>query len=187
MNYKTMTGAELIGQVEEALNEMKRRYTKSIAPKVEEVKTANEQRAELIWKAKIFTERNIYKVIFSKIEFVINHEKRTVVALLKGFFNRHVESKGIAKCHPDDVFNADIGKAIALARALEIEIPEEFLRAVQPTEFVLGQRVNFSDEYPNLVVSNTTNSYAGLIGIDSHSITLEDISIIDDTNAEYSL
>lgn len=109
---------------------------------IEEPKTANEQRAELIQKAKEFVENESE---FYFVDFVVNEEKRTVVALIR-FSSGRVYTKGIAKCMPDEVFNAGIGKAIALARALEIDVPEEFLNAVQPTEKVLGMVV-YNDIY----------------------------------------
>ena len=63
---------------------------------------------------------------------------------MRGIVTKKVYSKGIAKCHPDDVFNADIGKAIALGRALEKDI-SEFENAIHPTEPVVGHVVNGSE------------------------------------------
>src|SRR5690606_16781160 len=71
-------------------------------------------------------------------EFVVNREKRTVVALLVHRFDgskrQPVIARGIAKCAPDDCFNVHIGKVIALRRALGLEVPDEYLNAPQPTE-----------------------------------------------------
>src|SRR5699024_2373576 len=117
--------------------------------------SANQQRKELIEQAREFVEsqknarggltgRLGYKDswgIICDAEFIVNEEKRTVVCLLRWQFGGRITSKGIAKCHPDEVFNADIGKAIALARALEIDVPEEVLNAVQTEEFVTGMIV----------------------------------------------
>jgi hypothetical protein len=74
-------------------------------------------------------------------EFIVNREKRTVVALLRGYNTDRVVSRGIAKCHPDDCFNAHIGRAIALRRALGLEVPDEYLNAPQPTEVMVGDIV----------------------------------------------
>src|SRR5699024_12247473 len=107
---------------------------------MEEPRAANQQRNELIERAReyvrVHTERNAesaggnrgigFRHLVVKEEFVVNAEKRTVVCLLKGIDRPDMTSKGIAKCHPNEVFNADIGKAIALARALEIDVPNEF-------------------------------------------------------------
>lgn len=78
-------------------------------------------------------------------KFVINRDKRTVVALgaLK-HFTEDIEARGIAKCAPDDVFNVYIGKAIALRRALGLEVPDEYVNAPKPTEVRVGGIVNFN-------------------------------------------
>jgi hypothetical protein len=77
--------------------------------------------------------------------FVVNREKRTVVALLKWRGDNNVLARGIAKCHPDDCFNAHIGRAIALRRALGLEVPEAYLNAPQPTEVRAGDVVKWGD------------------------------------------
>lgn len=75
-------------------------------------------------------------------DFVVNKEKRTVVAIIKGARESvkvyGVKHRGIAKCDPDDCFNVHIGKAIALRRALGLEVPAEYLNAPQPTEVRVG-------------------------------------------------
>jgi hypothetical protein len=85
---------------------------------------------------------------FYDADFIVNKEKRTVVALvyhLDGFVAKPYPrkepkpiAKGIAKCDPTDTFNVHLGKAIALRRALELEVPEEYLKAPQPTEIRVG-------------------------------------------------
>lgn len=121
-------------------------------------KSPNEQRKAIIAEAKAFVaehERRMgYTVAFpfahfdrtfTVVNFVVNAEKRTVVALVTPKFARdgkRVLTKGIAKAHPDDVFNVDIGKAIALGRALGIDVTR-FEKAAQPTEYVRGQVVTF--------------------------------------------
>lgn len=86
-----------------------------------------------------------YRDSFYEVIFNVNKEKRTVVSLIKGatgdgrvFGVRH---RGIAKCAPDDCFNVHIGKAIALRRALGLEVPAEYLNAPQPTEVRVGDIV----------------------------------------------
>lgn len=76
-----------------------------------------------------------------KVDFVINSDKRTVVALIKWIDDGNVWGKGIAKCAPTDCFNAHIGKAIALRRALGLEVPAEYLNAPQPTDVRVGDVV----------------------------------------------
>lgn len=75
------------------------------------------------------------------VEFVVNRDKRTVVALLKDARTGKVYAKGIAKAAPDDCFNVHIGKAIALRRALGLAVPDEYLNAPQPTEVRVGDVV----------------------------------------------
>lgn len=97
-------------------------------------KTNNQKRSGLNQRAKEFVEE--YEDDF---HFEVDEEKRTVFAYSvfreEGRYN---SVAGLAVCAPGDVFNADIGKAIALARALNINIPQEFLNAVQPDEVVVG-------------------------------------------------
>ncbi|AUG37188.1 hypothetical protein CXP43_16255 [Bacillus velezensis] len=77
-----------------------------------------------------------------KVEFVVNSDKRAVVALLKGLRTGKVYAKGIAKAAPDDCFNVHIGKAIALRRALGLAVPDEYLNAPQPTEVRVGDVIS---------------------------------------------
>ncbi|XSD74786.1 hypothetical protein P5611_015890 [Bacillus subtilis] len=83
------------------------------------------------------------------VEFVVNRNKRTVVALLTGFHSGFVYARGIAKAAPDDCFNVHIGKAIALRRALGLAVPDEYLNAPQPTEVRVGDvvRGKYSETY----------------------------------------
>lgn len=76
-------------------------------------------------------------------EYVVNSDKRTVVVLLRGYSTGWVLRKGIAKCGPEECFNVHIGKAIALHRALDLEVPKEFLNAPQPTEVRVGDIIEY--------------------------------------------
>lgn len=86
------------------------------------------------------------------VDFVVNMKKRTVVALMahrvKGESDRNIMSRGIAKCAPTDCFNAHVGKAIALRRALGLEVPAEYLNAPQPTEVRVGDIVQSISKVP---------------------------------------
>ncbi|ODB76017.1 hypothetical protein [Bacillus velezensis] len=91
----------------------------------------------------------------SRVDFVVNREKRTVVALVFGKiprFRNELREKGIAKAAPDDCFNAHIGKAIALRRALGLAVPDEYLNAPQPAEVRVGDVVygKYSEAYYQL-------------------------------------
>lgn len=165
-------------------------------------KTLNQRRAELIQRARAFVEKQLSFDItilrkemyrYCNAEFIVNTEKRTVVCLLKGRQTNSVWSKAKTKCHPGEVFNEWIGKAIALARALEIEIPQEFIDAVQPDEKVLGMMVscNFNahdvneGEVYKLVEDGTAFGNKGLAGITSK--VSRDSTITEDTHAEYEV
>lgn len=79
------------------------------------------------------------------IEYVVNRDKRVVTALAH-YVNylgdkipgRKVAAVGIAKAAPDDVFNADIGKAIAAERALGLTLTDAFVNAPKPEKAVSG-------------------------------------------------
>ncbi|PAE24015.1 hypothetical protein [Bacillus sp. 7894-2] len=83
-----------------------------------------------------------------KVEFIVNAEKRTVVALLRGAGSGVIRGRGIAKCDPSDCFNEHIGKAIALRRALGLDVPSEYLNAPEPEGVQVGDvvRVHFTGE-----------------------------------------
>lgn len=66
-------------------------------------------------------------VVTDEVLFSVNADKRTVVASIR--YNgdpKVVYKQGRAKCAPGDVFNEHIGKAIALRRALGLEVPVEY-------------------------------------------------------------
>lgn len=76
-------------------------------------------------------------------KFVVNRDKKTVVATGSyKHFSNEIATKGIAKCSPGDVFNTHIGRAIALRRALGLEVPDEYVNAPQPTEPRVGDVVH---------------------------------------------
>ncbi|MCM3784340.1 hypothetical protein M3231_15255 [Neobacillus mesonae] len=84
-----------------------------------------------------------YKMYVVDVEFVVNRNKRTVVAIARWRKNGEIISRGVAKCSPNDVFNAHIGKAIALRRALGLEVPAEYLSVPGPTEVRVGDVVEW--------------------------------------------
>lgn len=83
--------------------------------------------------------------VLNNCKFFVNREKRTVTALIEDIRDSSIELRGIARCAPDDVFNADIGKAIALRRALKLEVPDEYLNAPRPEDVVVGDIVRYCD------------------------------------------
>lgn len=125
------------------------------------VVSTNETRKRLIEEAKTFVEEVTKSACGNKMEhrgnrtfqtcttvahFFVNKEKGVVTVLAKGKVGARTFENGFAKCAPGDVFNEDLGKAIALGRAygLESEI-QKFIEAPQPTEIVVGMMVEDMD------------------------------------------
>lgn len=156
--------------------------------------TPNEQRKAIITEAKAFVS-HWEPICATKVTFEINTEKRTVVALRHRRDNGRVFDRGIAKAHPDDVFNADIGKAIALGRALGLDVTR-FEKAVQPTEVVVGMKTfhYHTNGIPlgTRYVNDTFVTDEGICirdykhhGKYAHVTFDEGDRIIDDTEAQY--
>ncbi|WP_427110898.1 hypothetical protein [Lysinibacillus xylanilyticus] len=145
-----------------------------IATKLAEVieghkpKSADERRKAIIDEAKAFVESNLAEnhpdagedgvwftdedgsYITDKAIFHVNVKKRAVTCLIVDVNDvGEVYEEGIAKCTPGDVFNEHIGKAIALGRALGLDV-SKFEKAAQPSVVVVGQ-----------VVKNTEHSWWG--------------------------
>ncbi|EPZ47722.1 hypothetical protein [Alicyclobacillus acidoterrestris] len=95
-----------------------------------------------------------------KIDFVVNRDKRTVVALIKS--SGKVWARGIAKCQPDDCFNVHIGKAIALYRALGLMVLNMYLNAPQPTEAQVGDVIKWPTTSATYVVKTKYASSANI-------------------------
>jgi len=119
-------------------------------------------------------------------DFVINKEKRTVVALLRGVESGDVHARGIAKCAPDDCFNVHIGKAIALRRALGLEVPSEYYNAPQPTEVRVGDVIRWIPSF-SYVVDAVNGNRLDLTCVENknvffgHCFRNEDVTIVDDS------
>ena len=184
--------------------------TAALAKAIEEtsVKTANELRAEVIEWAKEFVEssvergRNIYalkgdvgnetyKEYFYAIEFFTKENKVTALVTRTNRegekIKRHPDHVGRAKCMPGDVFNEHIGKAIALGRALGLDV-SEFENAVHPTAAV-GQIVSSLYEF-NLEENGTIGTVERLTedGFPYHNNGWSShYKIINDTNAQYEV
>lgn len=159
----------------------------------------NEQRKTVIERAKAFIEEAKVDLSFSRgkgyvlgeigrvcdVQFIVNNDKRTVVALFRWRHDGNVYAKAIAKCAPDDVFNADIGKAIALGRALGLDV-SEFENAVKPTEVVVGMKAEIRGNiqpYVKTIISGNYGQYHSVEGIKRNKDRL--LRITDDTEAQY--
>lgn len=128
------------------------------------------------------------------IEFVVNPEKKTVAAIVRlRYYPDTVNRRGIAKCAPGDVFNAHIGKAIALRRALGLEVPQEYVTCPQPTDVCVGDIVTWSREFAHyrvLALESTRKTPVNLRGVwlrgrvsewNAQAGTLVGAEILDDT------
>lgn len=131
---------------------------------------------------------------FYSVDFVVKQNKRKVTALVNRVSFRRIpanpfpDNVGRAVCLETDCFNVHIGKAIALRRALGLEVPEEYFNAPQPTGVRIGDVVynkKFKDfatviDNYNWIVDTEKEAY-----IDSAYITqgLEDnqIVVVDDS------
>jgi hypothetical protein len=151
--------------------------------------TPNQLRWGTIQRAKAFVAETIVPSSLRN-GINVNADKRTVVAVVKRASTGFVKQRYFAKCDPDDVFNADIGKAIALGRALGVDVTE-FTKAVQPTEVVVGHRIKyvgnvFRRRYGEVFKVNPPGTYksgGGECAIDSHAS--QNSVITDDTDAVY--
>lgn len=122
-------------------------------------------------------------------DFIVNKEKSTVVALLRGYSSNVVRAKGIAKCAPGDCFNVWIGKAIALRRALGLEVPAEYLNVPNPTEVRVGDvmKVSVDDGTVEVKPVISTEGYGRLnVHLPGRSIQFpaDYAEIIDDSREE---
>ena len=168
-------------------SEIIEKYKEILAKLNAAILTPNERRKATIERSKAFV---TYKQPLGgrRVEYVINAEKRTVVAIAYSVsfgFKEGIYAKGIAKCAPDDVFNADIGKAIALGRALGVDV-SDFENAVKPTEVVVGMKAEIRGNiqpYVKTIISNDTGRYHSVESLNRNNDRL--LRIIEDTEAQY--
>lgn len=143
-------------------------------------------------------DRSVYTWI-ARSFFEVKPDKREVTVVLKPKKLDDVITKAIAKCAPGDVFNADIGKAIALGRALGLDV-SKFEQAVQPTEPTVGMKIEvvfvggrvMGVDVPDKVEKDgdrflLSRKGEGLTGGGSYTTYRPEdgARIIDDTEAQY--
>ena len=161
----------------------------------EKVCAVQRQRDRIVETAKkdienIFIEGNhgVGKVVDTKfghctVEFVVNKEKRTVVALLRGAYAKVIFAKGIAKCVPGDCFNIHIGKIVGLRKALGKSI-DDYMNVPNPTDVRVGDIAR----YPNgriVEIINRDNDRIRVRTVETGEInsatSLAKVEIIDDS------
>ncbi|MBD3861416.1 hypothetical protein IEE86_16950 [Bacillus sp. 28A-2] len=148
-------------------------------------KSDRQKRDEVVAQAKEDVDGLVRRYFTARTEFIINTEKRTVVSLRKSYRLGRVISKGIAKCAPSDCFNVHIGKAIALRRALGLEVPTEYLNVPQPEgvrvgDVVRGRTAFRMDTYEETVGEIEGGKYK-YIGGDFDYTEDADLVVIDDS------
>lgn len=152
-----------IKRLEREIGELRRRpaaekSTETAAPKITRdavIERAKADVAELLRTERFLSVPSLldgemesfYPGDTDEVDFVINREKRTVIALIRYTDKyKNVWAKGKARCAPGDVFNTHIGRAIALRRALGLEVPIEYEYAPQPTEAQAGDIVSINGD-----------------------------------------
>lgn len=144
-------------------------------------------------EGEIRTFKGIYKRTQGSIGYLSNAEfirkGNRVTCLLKGVETSKVHFVGRAECHADDVFNEHIGKAVALAKALDIveQLPPDILNAARPNSFVKGMKVVWVDDFGcanERIVERVENSK--VFFTNKSNMPKDRLTIIDDTNADYA-
>lgn len=182
----------------------------SIADWEVKLKSANQQRAEIIEKAKKFVEEAInqgkegspisdlgnetYQYKFYDVEFEVEENKVQATVYQTNNKDKRLKKEPlhitVSNCHPKEVFNEHIGKAIALGRALVLDV-SEFEQAVQPDEVVVGMTIRRkfwdSDKTYLREVKKVKGEYMDYEcgGYDSSIHPQDNLTIINDTNAQY--
>ncbi|NRG33926.1 hypothetical protein [Niallia circulans] len=129
-------------------------------------RTPQQQRDEIIEQAKrdVAELLNEYQISDKELEF--SRKDSSVQAIIRHLFSGMVLTKGIAKCAPTDCFNVHIGKAIALRRALGLEVPSEYLNAPQPTEVRVGDTIRYTDPVMQNETDTVVSIKKGIYGVE---------------------
>lgn len=124
--------------------------------------TPNQQRAAIIEKAKQFIDEAMnqgkdgspiselgnetYQYKFFGVEFDVNESEVKAFVYQNSSRDKRMKREpihvSVAKCSPNDVFNKHIGKAIALGRALGLDV-SEFEQAVRPNRRTDGMVIEW--------------------------------------------
>lgn len=132
-----------------------------------------------------YVARNLTRQPECNTEFIENREKRTVVCLLRK--RRYsgggaVVLRGIAKCAPGECFNVHIGRAIALRRALGLEVPAEYTNAPAPSEPRVGDVVTWDFPAHTYLIAQGNRVIANFDGKDyTRLANLSKAHVIDDS------
>lgn len=142
------------------------------------------------------TESDKFNSSFFTAEFFVNREKRAVTALVSttgssGNIADKNAAKATAKCAPGDVFHTEIGKAIALRKALGLPVPDEYINAPKP-EPAPGAVVQVNYDSYTLTLTKRRPEHDGShYGNNAYAtkeggwIADKQYEIIDDTDVDY--
>lgn len=194
----------VVGEANVAIKTLKGYQVKETSP--EPVVETTNTRQEIVGEAKAFVEKygavrnsngshNVGNVTaqehYYEAEFVTKGNKITALIYHLNFGKTRRSNKperiGRAKCAPDNVSNKHIGEAIALGRALDINV-DKFINAVQPTEIFKGTVIHYVSDY-GATFTHTSNG-----GEDTKTNNRDlnnktgkgwSCTIKDDTNAQY--
>ncbi|WP_342439304.1 hypothetical protein NSS79_10530 [Paenibacillus sp. FSL L8-0436] len=130
-----------------------------------------------------------FQGVFFSVKLHVNREKRSVTALVFrgcGTFARDVpEAKFTAKCSPADVFHAEIGKAIALRKALGLTVPSEYTDAPQPERAHDYAKVTYANERYTITPGDFKEGTHGTNEATASSQVAREGKITDDTDVDY--
>lgn len=125
-------------------------------------------------------------IVCHECRFVVNRDKRTVVALISTLNGGAVVWRGKARACDGDCFNADIGRAISLRRALGLYVPDYYTNAPQPTLAKVGDVVIYHSPFRGDKVCTVTDingrDYLGTWG--KGYICDNEMTIVDDSGEE---
>ncbi|WP_366560653.1 hypothetical protein AB0R69_19995 (plasmid) [Bacillus pumilus] len=164
-NLDEMSYDELVALIEAVVKTIRTRSYKNgyDQGRFESPKSDQQKRDEIVAQAKEDVEtlkmRNRLSKAFT-IQVIERPKSRSVEATAK-VPNSRKAFYGIAKCVPNDCYNVHIGKAIALRRALGLEVPPEYLTLPQPTEVRVGDVVRGRTAFRMDTYEETVRRIAG--------------------------
>lgn len=127
--------------------------------------------------------------IISDVEvlFIIDKERGIVTASLTlGRYGKlsEVRNVGIAQVSKGEVFNEYIGRAIALMRAIDEDVPDILYMAPQPTEPLPGMIVDSNSFYGVMTLAEEARLSDKILAVSTYR-RLTETKILDDTGVSY--
>lgn len=74
----------------------------------------------------------------NRIATVKTDGRKVTITVSNKFGLKKEVGKGVALCHPHDAFNENLGRVIAIHRAMGLAVPDEFIYATQSEAEVAG-------------------------------------------------